>query len=331
MGGDRSRDARGVPALDRSVDVVKVSLISTVKDAAAHVEEFVGSVASQTRAPDEVIVVDGGSIDGTPDLLRRAGADTLHVIEERGANIARGRNLAIAAASHDVIAVTDADCVLDPRWLESILAPIEAGADVSMGFYLPITDGFLQECVASVNLPLAAAEVDAASFVPSARSVAFRRGSIEVVGGYPEWLEIGEDMWVNHRWRELGLDMRFAPDAVVRWRLRTTMRATWAQYFLYARGDAHAGMYPERHALRYGVYGGAAAALASRRRWPKILAVAGAVAYAREPVRRSRHRLSDPRERVAAAIVVPALMAWIDTAKMAGYAAGLVDRGRRRG
>ena len=31
----------------------------------------------------------------------------------------------------------------------------------------------------------------------------------------PEWLAIGEDMWVNHRWRELGLDMRFAPDAVV--------------------------------------------------------------------------------------------------------------------
>ncbi len=52
---------------------MKVSLISTVKDASAHVEEFMGSVAAQTRAPDEVIVVDGGSTDGTPDLLRRAG------------------------------------------------------------------------------------------------------------------------------------------------------------------------------------------------------------------------------------------------------------------
>ncbi|MGZ5213711.1 MAG: glycosyltransferase [Actinomycetota bacterium] len=310
---------------------MKVSLISTVKDISAHVEEFVGSVVAQTRAPDEVIVVDGGSTDGTPDLLRSAGADAMTVIEERGANIARGRNLAIAAAAHDVIAVTDADCVLDPHWLERILEPIEAGADVSMGFYLPIVDGFLQGCIASVNLPLDASEVDPASFMPSARSVAFRRGSIDAAGGYPEWLAIGEDMWVNRRWRELGLDMRFAPAAVVRWRLRPTLRATWAQYYRYSRGDAQAGMFPERHALRFGVYVGAAAALVSRRRWPKVLAAAGAAAYAREPVRRAWRRIPDPRERAAATIVVTALMGWIDTAKMAGYAVGLIDRGRRSG
>jgi glycosyltransferase involved in cell wall biosynthesis len=308
---------------------VKVSLISTVKDGSAHIGEFIASVGAQTRPPDEVIVVDGGSTDGTPDLLRRAGVDAMTVIEERGANIARGRNLAIAAATHDVIAVTDADCVLDPRWLERIVEPIEAGADVSMGFYLPITDGFLQGCMASVNLPLDASEIDPASFMPSARSVAFRRDSIEAAGGYPEWLAIGEDMWVNHRWRELGLDMRFAPQAVVRWRLRPTLRGTWAQYFRYARGDAHAGMFPERHALRFAVYGGAVAALASRRRWPRALATAGAVAYAREPVHRVWRRMQGTRKRVAAAIVVPALMGWIDTAKMAGYTVGLVDRGRR--
>ena len=69
---------------------MRVSLISTVKDASAYVEDFAGSVVAQTRAPDEVIVVDGGSTDGTPELLRRA-AESFTVIEERGANIARGR------------------------------------------------------------------------------------------------------------------------------------------------------------------------------------------------------------------------------------------------
>ena len=61
----------------------------------------------------------------------------------------------------------------------------------------------------------------------------------------------------------------------------------------------------------------------------KVVAAAGAVAYAHAPVRRAWRRMPEPRERVAAAIVVPAIMGLIDTAKMAGYAAGLVDRGRR--
>jgi glycosyltransferase involved in cell wall biosynthesis len=306
---------------------VKVSLIATVKDGAEDIEAFLGSLAAQTRPPDEIVIADGGSIDGTVDLLRRAEGMT--VVEEPGANIARGRNLAIANATHDVIAVTDADCVLDPEWLERLLRPIGEGADVAMGFYLPLTDGFFHECLAAVNLPLEASEVDGTTFMPSARSVAFRRQAIEAVGGYPEWLDIGEDMWVNHRWRELRLDMRFAPDAVVRWRLRPGLRATWKQYFRYARGDAQAGLYPERHALRFGVYVGLLAAMTSRRRWPKAVAAAGGFVYARSPVRRARQLMAEPRERAAAFYVVPALMAWIDTAKMAGYAIGLVDRTKR--
>jgi hypothetical protein len=67
-------------------------------------------------------------------------------------------------------------------------------------------------------------------------------------------------------------------------------------------------------------------ALGSRRRWPKLLAGAGAVAYARTPVRRAWRRLDRSAERAVALVVVPALMAWIDSAKLAGYASGLADR-----
>jgi glycosyltransferase involved in cell wall biosynthesis len=305
---------------------MKVSLITTVLNAGDHVGAFLTSVAAQTRAPDEVVIVDGGSTDGTLDVLRAAEGVT--VFDEPGANIARGRNLALAHASHEVIAVADADCGYGETWLEELLRPLEAGADVAMGWYEPIVETFYEVCLASVNLPLSPDEVDPAAFMPSARSVAFRREAIEAVGGYPEWLAIGEDMWVNHRWRERGFDLRFAPAAVARWRVRPTMTATWRQYFRYARGDGQAGMYPERHALRYGVYAGLTAALASRRTWPKLLAAAGGVAYALEPARRAWHRLEDPGERALASAVVPALMAWIDTAKIAGYAAGLLDRSR---
>jgi len=310
---------------------MKVTLIATVLNAAGHVEDFLASVAAQTRTPDEVVIVDGGSTDGTLAALRagEGEGEGIVVLQEPGANIARGRNLAISHASHEAIAVADADCMYEPGWLAALCAPLEAGADVAMGFTQPVIGSFLDACAASLGLPLDPGEVDPATFMPSARSVAFRREAIDAVGGYPEWLAIGEDMWVNHRWRERGMDMRFAPEALARWAPRPSLAATWSQYYRYARGDGQAGMYPERHALRFATYAGLSLALASRRGWPKLLALAGGIAYARTPVRRAWARLDRPGDRALATVAVPALMAFTDAAKTAGYLAGLA--GRKRG
>jgi glycosyltransferase involved in cell wall biosynthesis len=301
---------------------MKISLIATVLNAEEHIGAFLASIAAQTRMPDEIVIVDGGSTDGTVAALR--AADGLTLLEEPGANISRGRNLAIAHAAHDVVAVADADCVYGPNWLAALVAPIEDGADVSMGWTEPIVGSVLAACVSSLGLPLSPDEVDPATFMPSARSVAFRRDALDAVGGYPEWLAIGEDMWVNHRWRERPFDLRFAPDAIAGWRPRASLGSIWTQYAKYARGDAQAGMYPERHALRFAVYGGLLTALASRRTWPKLLAAGGAVSYARTPVVRARTRA--PRRRAAVTVLVPALLLFTDMAKMYGYARGLADR-----
>ena len=298
---------------------MKVSLVTTVKDAAEEIGPFLASLATQTRQPDEVIVVDGGSTDGTLEHLREASG--IMLLEEPGANISRGRNLAIAAATHDAIALTDADCVLEPTWLERIVAPLDDGADVAMGFYRPVSPTFLEACVAAVNLP-DAEDIDPDRFMPSGRSVAFTRQALTAAGGYPEWLDIGEDMYVDLRWRALELDLRFVPDAIVHWRLRPTLRGTWVQYFRYARGDAIAGMYPDRHALRFGVYSAAAYAWSTRGALRKMAALAGGVAYVSGPMRRALGRFDEPMARAMALAAVPALMAFVDAAKMAGWLAG---------
>ena len=301
----------------------KITLVSTVKNAAPYIEEFLASVTFQTRPPDEIVIVDGGSTDGTVGILRNAPGITL--IEEPGANIARGRNVAIRAATHDLIALSDADCILEPSWLSFLLETLEAGADVAMGFYVPETETFLQRSMSAVNLP-EASEIREDRFMPSGRSVAFRRTAIEAAGGYPEWLDIGEDMYVDHRWRELGLDMRLVPDAVARWRLRGSVAETWTQYFRYARGDAIAGMHTGRNLLRFAVYGAAIAVLLSDRRLPRLVAAAAGTAYAYRPIFRTLRRVPGVPEKAAAALAVPALMAFTDAAKMAGYLAGLPRR-----
>jgi glycosyltransferase involved in cell wall biosynthesis len=305
---------------------MKVSLVATVKDAARYVGEFLASVAAQTRAPDEVIVVDGGSTDGTLETLRAASGVTL--IEEPGANIARGRNLAVRAAAHDAMAVSDADCVLEPRWLERLIEPLERGADVSMGVYRPLARTFFEECAAAISIK-EPDELREDTYMPSARSVAFRRDAFERAGGYPEWMALGEDMYLNHRWRELGVRMDLARDAVVARRPRPDLAAYWRQFAGYAEHDARGGMHAGRHALRFAAYGALAVAVASRRRGLLALAVAAGGLYAARPVRRAWRRMPSPGRRLAALGAVPALMAATDVAKMAGYLRGIGGRARR--
>jgi glycosyltransferase involved in cell wall biosynthesis len=306
---------------------MKVSLVATVRDAAPDVGEFLESVRAQTLLPDEIVIVDGGSTDGTVEILRQAGDVAL--LEAPGSNIARGRNLGIEAATHDVIAVSDADCVLTPDWLEHLARAIDAGADVAMGITRPIATSFFQTVAAAVAIP-EPEELDEATFMPSSRSIAFRRDAFERAGGYPERLDVGEDMYLNHRLRELYAAMVLVPGAVAYWRMRPTLVETVRQYFRYAEGDGIAGMYPERHALRFAVYGALAFGAARRNR--VVLGAAGvaAAAWASRRIRRAFRLLPGrPLERAASVAAVPALMALTDVAKMAGYAAGLVRRGRR--
>jgi glycosyltransferase involved in cell wall biosynthesis len=306
---------------------MKVSLVATVKDAGPDIQDFLASIRRQTRAPDEVVIVDGGSTDGTLEALRSTPGIT--VIHEPGANIARGRNVAVRAATHDVIAVTDADCVLAPDWLERILASVEGGAHVVAGFYRPIPRS-LPETWAVAHIP--DADEVGADWMPSSRSLAFRRDAFDVTGGYPEWLEIGEDMYLNHAWVKSGITIGQATDAVVYWRPRPSIGETWRQYERYAEGDALAGMYPERHLLRFAAYGALAAGVLLRRRWLTAALAGGAVAYAWKPMRRTWRRVPATPDQIASLIGVPAAMAFLDGAKMWGYLRGrgrtVIDRFR---
>jgi glycosyltransferase involved in cell wall biosynthesis len=303
---------------------MKVSLVATVKDARPFIEDFLDSVRRQTRQPDEVLVVDGGSTDGTWEVLERA--EGVQSIREPGANIARGRNLAIRKAAHDVIAVTDADCVVAEDWLERILEPLERGADASAGFYRPVTESFLQLC-AIAWLP--DEHELRPGWMPSSRSLAFRKEAFEAAGEYPEWLDVGEDMYMNHRLAESGARVELAPAAVVHWRIRPTLAETWRQYAGYAEGDARAGMYPERHLIRFVAYATGVAALLSRRPGLLGLAALGGVAYAGRPLARTWRRIpAGSPDRWKALAAVPSMVAFVDAAKMWGYLRGLGARRR---
>src|SRR2546422_334584 len=117
------------------------SLILTVLNEAASLPALLTSIELQTFQPDEIVVVDGGSHDGSAEVLDGWAArhPEARVLRLPGASIAQGRNFAIAHARNDLIAVTDAGVILDPCWMERLIRAMaqDVHADVACGFFVP--------------------------------------------------------------------------------------------------------------------------------------------------------------------------------------------------
>jgi len=349
---------------------MRVSVICTVLNEGESIRRLLDSLVEQTRPPDEIVIVDGGSRDNTVAVIQAyTGLLPLRVLVEPGANISRGRNRAIGAATSEVIASTDAGVWLEPEWLERLVAPLE-GQQVgesanqqikkpanrerhaplfrpsrnrqiansgtrypqsAAGFFVPDPQTPFEVAMGATVLPVAG-EVNPTTFLPSSRSVAFRKDAWEAAGGYPEWLDYCEDLIFDFRLRDAAGPFAWVPDAVAHFRPRGSLRVFFKQYYRYARGDGKADLWRVRHAVRYGTYLVALPGLLALSIWHSPLwllgLLGGILAYCRTPYRRLRPYLPalTPGDRFRAVLLVPSIRAVGDVAKMIGYPAGWIWR-----
>lgn len=315
-----------------------VSLVCTVRDEADNIAALLDSMLAQRRLPDEIVVNDCGSRDATADIVRTYARREPRIrLVAGGHNIPSGRNNAIAHAAGELIACTDAGLVLDRNWLGHIVAPLEDGtADLVGGFFVPTPQSLFELALGATNYRLPE-EIDPARFLPFGKSMAFRREVWTAVGGFPEWASHCEDLVFDLAVERVGYRRAFVPQALVYFRPRSSLRAFARQYFLYARGDGVAGLWPRRHALRYAAYAALGTLLLTAARFPgarlpaALLLATGGMAYTRGPYRRLWPRTAalPPHARALALALVPLIRLVGDCAKMVGYPVGLARRWRK--
>ena len=306
------------------------------------------SLLEQTRQPDEVVICDGGSNDDTVTTLREYSGRIagLRILIAPGANISQGRNQAITEASGPIIATTDAGVRLEPQWLERLVAPFgqgddpeESGVQAVAGFFLPDVSGPFQLAMGATVLPHIS-EIIPASFLPSSRSLAFSKEIWQRVGGYPEWLDYSEDLVFDICIKEKEeVEFAWAPEAVVFFQPRASLKSFWQQYFRYARGDGKADLWRRRHAIRYATYLLLIPALLGHALWGQearwlgwLGLFAGGIVNCARPWRRL-WLLAEGTHFVnllQSAMMVPVIRFVGDFAKMVGYPIGLLWRGRNR-
>lgn len=310
-----------------------ITVIATVLNEGDNIHHLMQGMLRQTRQPDEIIIVDGGSHDQTVEIIQSyADRLPLRVLVEAGCNISQGRNLAIREAQGDILAITDAGVRLTDTWLERITQPLldSDSVTVSCGFFQADPHTTFEVAMGATVLPLAN-EIDPQTFLPSSRSVALRREAALEVGGYPEWLDYCEDLIFDLRLKATQPPFAFVADALVYFRPRPTMKAYALQYYRYARGDGKADLWRKRHAIRYITYlmmlpSLLVLALTVHPAFWLVL-TAGVGIYLEKPYQRLPAVMQTAPDRsplawVYAALLIPVIRVVGDVAKMIGYPVG---------
>ncbi len=245
---------RGVP--QQETYTVKCSLVTTCLNERESLSRWRQDLEAQTRFPDEVVIVDAESTDGTREALLAWAADDPRInVHVRKSSVAQGRNLAIEYASHAVIVSTDMGVRLDAKWVEAMMRPFETRADVD------VVMGNYEVDRNSIRSPASRAKFfiggNGSPFVPDGqgglclkagtvpgnRSVAYKKSVWKALGGLPGDLSYAADDAVFGRQiLQAGYRLEMAADALVYWERPQALTSFWKEQYGYGRGDGEASI-----------------------------------------------------------------------------------------
>lgn len=218
----------------------KVSVVVASYNGARTLRDCLLSLQDLHYPDYEVIVVDDGSTDATPQILGEFA--WARVVRQDNRGLSAARNAGIAAATGEIVAFTDSDCRVDPDWLHHLVVVMETGGFAGAGGpnLTPPESGMMARAIALA--PGHATHVlqsdREAEHVPGC-NMAFRREILVAVNGFlPLFRKAGDDVDVIWRLQNLGHRIGFSPAAFVWHHRRSTFRAYLKQQAGYGEAEA---------------------------------------------------------------------------------------------
>ena len=230
---------------------MKLSLITTVFNEQETIIKFLESVFTQTKLPDEIIIVDGGSTDNTLSEISKfkfpqnKKVPNIKILFKKG-NRSIGRNEAIKNAKGEIILSSDSGNILDKNWVKNITKPFsDKTVDVVAGYYKGISQNIFQKSLIPYVLVMDD-KVDENNFLPATRSMAFKKNVWKKIGGFDEKLSHNEDYAFARKLQNGKFKICFAKNAVANWMPRKNLKAAFIMFFRFAFGDTQAKLFREK-------------------------------------------------------------------------------------
>jgi glycosyltransferase involved in cell wall biosynthesis len=210
-----------------------ITVIIPVYNGAKYLSECIQSVAGQTRPAAEIIVIDDGSEDATPDVAASWGSQVRYCRVAHG-GLPYARNHGLRLATTDIIAFIDSDDIWLPHKLELQMAVLSREAGPAMVF------GHVEQFVSS---DLTADEAAKFEFTATplagwfSSTLLIGKRDCESAGPFDETIQTGEFIEWCSRARDIGITPVVIQDLVCRRRIHDSNlgRGGRAQHAGYAR------------------------------------------------------------------------------------------------
>ena len=238
------------PASEREAGRIRlVSVMAPMWNEAAHIEELVADLAAQDYDGDvELLVADGGSTDGSVELLRAGGARhgvDVTVLENPKRYVSHALNLCIEAARGDLFVRVDCHSRYPSDYLRRCaVAAQETGAENVGGIFVPTGKTAMEHAVAAAtDSPFGGVHwtrrgADERVETDTVPYGAFRPAAFELAGLFDESLVRNQDDEFNLRLRRAGGRIVLDPAIRIFYRPRGSFRRLFRQYYEYGRWKA---------------------------------------------------------------------------------------------